>query len=371
MKFVDCSYDEFINRIGDKTVILFGETSSWRYFRNAFPDIDEAVLSKASIVVDNSIKKQKTEVALGDKRFIIQPPSAIKMQTDYIVLITVSLAYHESICNQLLEMELGDDIECFSLPLMTYSLNQADNSCVDKYLLDNKELRIPRIIHSFWFSGDEKPDVYKSCIDSWYKYCPDFKIIEWNMDNYDTKKNKYMKQAIENRKWAFASDFARLDVIREYGGVYLDMDVELVASLNPYLVAKAFFCRQQDGMIELGSGFGAEAGDEIIERMLDVYNDIELILADGRIDMMPQPERVADVLRKAGYVKTHDSGIVSDRLILSEDYIKCYAGKGSTDGAKVGIHWHNGGWLPEKDRQNLKKSREAREHVEKEFFVRV
>ena len=80
----------------------------------------------------------------------------------------------------------------------------------------------------------------KNCIASWEKYCPDYEIIRWDESNYDVTKNAYMKQAYDAKKWAFVTDYVRLDIIYEQGGIYLDTDVELVKSIDDLLSDKAF-----------------------------------------------------------------------------------------------------------------------------------
>ena len=94
---------------------------------------------------------------------------------------------------------------------------------------------IPKIIHYCWFGGKEKPKDVLDCIASWKKYCPDYKIIEWNETNYDVHKNQYMSDAYKERKWAFVSDYARIDVVYTYGGIYLDTDVEVIKPLNEHM----------------------------------------------------------------------------------------------------------------------------------------
>ena len=94
---------------------------------------------------------------------------------------------------------------------------------------------IPKVIHYCWFGKNPLPDDAKKCIESWKKYCPDYEIIEWNESNYDITKNKYMESAYKEKKWAFVSDYARVDVIYQYGGIYLDTDVEVKKSFNDLL----------------------------------------------------------------------------------------------------------------------------------------
>lgn len=368
MRFINAFYDEFIYRKGDKKIIQFGASSAWHYYLKIFPDITTDVLDNTQFIVDNDITKQGTEFKINHRKFVIKNPNALKEEADYIILITVSLAYQKRICEQLEELGLPDNIECYSLPLMTYSPQKTDNSCIDEYFSSHtKQVNVPKI-HSFWFSGEEKPELYKRCLDSWYRFCPDFEIIEWNTKNYDITKNQYMKEAFENRKWAFVSDYARLDVIYKYGGIYLDMDVELLDSLTMLLNADSFFCRQEDGMLELGSGFGAIAGEPLIKDMLDTYADRKLILDDGTLDMTPQPEWLSSVMEEHGFYKCHDSQIIGGSLVLSNDYITCSAGNGSTENAKLGIHWHNGGWLDEKTRGLIRDAFAAKDELKKIFL---
>lgn len=83
---------------------------------------------------------------------------------------------------------------------------------------------IPKLIHCVWLSGDEKPSQYKMCIDSWKKTMPDYEIREWNMTNLPDEilNHQFVGQAIEARKWAYATDVIRLWLLKNYGGIYLD-----------------------------------------------------------------------------------------------------------------------------------------------------
>lgn len=98
---------------------------------------------------------------------------------------------------------------------------------------------IPKIIHYCWFGGNPLPEKEQKCIASWRTYCPDYEIIEWNENNFDINQNMYIKQAADEKRWAFVSDFARLDIIYRLGGIYLDTDVEIIRNLHPLLRNKA------------------------------------------------------------------------------------------------------------------------------------
>lgn len=135
---------------------------------------------------------------------------------------------------------------------------------------------IPKKIHYCWFGGNKLPKEVKKCIKSWKKYCPDYEIIQWNESNFDINCNDFVKKAYENKSWAFVSDYARLKIIYEQGGIYLDTDVELLKNLDDLLSHTSFFGVQQaDNQVNTGLCFGAEKGANIVNEMLKEYDYIE------------------------------------------------------------------------------------------------
>ena len=94
---------------------------------------------------------------------------------------------------------------------------------------------IPKKIHYCWFGRGEKPELAKKCIKSWKIYCPNYEIIEWNEENFDINSNQYLKEAYENKKYAFVTDYVRLFVLYTQGGIYMDTDVEVIKPLDEYL----------------------------------------------------------------------------------------------------------------------------------------
>ena len=91
---------------------------------------------------------------------------------------------------------------------------------------------IPKVIHYCWFGGNPLPTFAQKCIDSWKKYCPDYRIKQWDEGNVDLNSCAYIREAFEEKKWAFITDYVRLDVLFAEGGIYMDTDVEVVASLD-------------------------------------------------------------------------------------------------------------------------------------------
>ena len=132
-------------------------------------------------------------------------------------------------------------------------------------------MSIPKVIHYCWFGGNPLPKSAEKCIKSWKKYCPDYEIIEWNESNFDVHCNTYCKTMYEQKKWAFLTDYIRLKIIYDNGGVYFDTDVELLKPINPLLNDSAFMGLESTGFINTGLGFGAEKEHCFIKENMDYY----------------------------------------------------------------------------------------------------
>ena len=166
---------------------------------------------------------------------------------------------------------------------------------------------IPKIIHYCWFGGNPLPDLALRCLKSWKKYCPDYEIIEWTEHNFDIDASPlYVRQAYEAKKWAFVSDYARLKILYEYGGVYLDTDVEVIKNLDRFLDCTAFFGIEINTFgvfVATGLGFGAEKHAEVLLRMLREYDEIPFLRADGGFDNTACPVRNTKALLDLGFVQ--------------------------------------------------------------------
>ncbi len=144
---------------------------------------------------------------------------------------------------------------------------------------------IEKKIHYCWFGKGEMKHLMKKCLKSWKKYCPDYEIIEWNEDNFDVNSTLWTKQAYEAKKYAFVSDYVRLKVLYEQGGVYMDTDVEVTKPIDVFLENEAFSGFESIDSVPTGI-IASEKGNAVIRRWLDYYADRAYIV-DGEICMEP------------------------------------------------------------------------------------
>jgi len=225
---------------------------------------------------------------------------------------------------------------------------------------------IPKIIHYCWFGKGEKSNLIKQCIKSWKEYCPDYQIIEWNEGNFDVSIHDYIKVAYENKYWAFVSDYARLKIIYENGGIYLDTDVELIKSLDCLLEDKFFCGFELPNRLNTGIGFGAEKNSFLTRKMLEEYDNVNFINFDGSLNKVPCTFYNSNALVKQGALLNNTLQKTSTFTIYPTDFFspKSYE-TGFVDMTKntVSIHHFESSW---EDIKSLSKKR--KQHQICNFF---
>lgn len=220
---------------------------------------------------------------------------------------------------------------------------------------------IPKIIHYCWFGGGEIPDHDRKCIESWKRFCPDYEIIRWDESNYDVHKIRYMHEAYEAHKWGFVPDYARLDIVYEHGGVYLDTDVELIRNIDDLLENKAFMGFEQDGeAVSPGLGFGAEKHMPLLREIMDsIYSSRVFKLGPNEYDTTPSPIMNVEFLERKGLKKNNQFQIIDGMAIYPSEYfcpIDYATGIMTITEATFSIHHYHASWLEPEEKIILLKS---------------
>lgn len=150
--------------------------------------------------------------------------------------------------------------------------------------------KIPKIIHYCWF-GRKKPKKVIKAINEWRKKCPDYQIIEWNESNFKIDEAcDFVKEAYNSKKWAFVSDFVRLNALLNCGGIYLDTDVQLLNNFDAYLDEDMFISHESEKSF-CTAVIGAKKGNEFIKSFLETYKEKKFII-DGTMDERPNSELI-------------------------------------------------------------------------------
>lgn len=199
---------------------------------------------------------------------------------------------------------------------------------------------IPKIIHYIWLGNNPLPPELERCIDSWHKFLPDYEIRKWDDAAIQEIDSVFMREAIQEKKWAFASDVIRLYAIKKYGGIYMDTDVMVYKSFDPLLQEKAFIGRE-NSMHQFKHTmenylttccFGAEAENEFISRCYNYYNNRHFITSadkslpvELRLDVRLNSEVFCILAKEIGY----NSSLLADTIQHCKDnqltiFPKCY-----------------------------------------------
>lgn len=133
---------------------------------------------------------------------------------------------------------------------------------------------IPKIVHYCWFGGNKKTKLIEDCISSWRRYLPDYVFFEWNETNVDLDA-RFVKKAYKLKKWAFVSDYIRLQKIYEYGGVYLDVDMIVLKNLDPLLQNSLFFGTENSSYINAAI-IGSIPKHRFVAELLNQYKYIKM-----------------------------------------------------------------------------------------------
>jgi len=215
---------------------------------------------------------------------------------------------------------------------------------------------IPKKIHYCWFGGKPLPEITQKCIQSWKKYCPDYEIIQWNESNFDLDYNIYVKEAYQAKKWAFVSDVARLQVLVEHGGVYLDTDMEVLKPLDEILKCESLTGFESDAQIATGI-LACEKGNVMMTELLHCYDDIHFKKEDGSLDLTTIVERLTKVCLRHGLELNNSLQVVNGLTVYPKDYFypkSIVTGELIMTENTCAIHHYDGSWLPFKKRVGKK-----------------
>lgn len=175
---------------------------------------------------------------------------------------------------------------------------------------------IPKKIHYCWFGNNPLPESVQRCIKSWSQYCPDYEIIEWNESNYNVNKIPFIDKAYKEKKYAFVSDYARLDIIYNEGGIYLDTDVEIINNIDSLLKHNCFLGFEFAGEVNTGIGFGAIQNHQFIYENMQYYHNTEFDMNN----IITCVNVTSSLLLEKGLQAIDESQVIDDIYIYSTEY---------------------------------------------------
>ncbi|WP_246098449.1 glycosyltransferase family 32 protein [Saccharibacillus brassicae] len=216
--------------------------------------------------------------------------------------------------------------------------------------------RIPKIIHYCWFGRSELPELAVKCIESWKLHLPDYEIVRWDEDSFDIESNLFVRQAYASKKYAFVSDYVRLHALYTQGGIYMDTDVQVLKTLDPFLKHEAFSGFETLRTIPTAV-IGAQAGSPVIRDFLSYYENRAFIKPDGNMDITTNVKIITEYCVSRGFVPDNRYQVFEGFALYPKD-VFCPL-EWSPDKSKIAdrpipeesctIHHFAGSWLSEKE----------------------
>jgi Glycosyltransferase sugar-binding region containing DXD motif len=96
-----------------------------------------------------------------------------------------------------------------------------------------EEQSIPRVIHCIWLGSKTIPEIFWPCVESWVRHHPDWKLQLWRDDTLPPLSCQAEFERAMNFKVKY--DIVRLELLRQLGGVVIDMDMEAIRPIDPLL----------------------------------------------------------------------------------------------------------------------------------------
>lgn len=353
MVLLNNTINDIVSNISNEKVIFFG-CGSWFEIIN-YTDLMQ-LESRFAYIIDNDAYGEKS---IGNKKLHIYRLEKLHEEEGAIIILTSPVYMYDMYC-QLEELGLPDSFVCYSFPFVQMISNFPEITNVKLYNNGHKR-QIPKIIHSFWFSQEKKPYAYQKCVDTWKEILTDYKIIEWNMETYDWHKNSFVERAIELKAWAYATDFARLDVLNTYGGIYLDMDVEVFKPFDNLLDNKVILSFANNVYVDLAV-MGAEKNNILIQNLMKLYDDIQLPSEKKEFSKFFQPFWIRKTLVEYGIKMNGAMQMINGVRVFPSEYFMpldaiLYRDYNKTDHTYC-VHYDNFGWSFGQDNKKEKKKRD-------------
>lgn len=178
---------------------------------------------------------------------------------------------------------------------------------------------IPKKIHYIWFGGNPLSPLAEKCIASWRKYCPEYEIVRWDETTFDISSNRYCQEAITAKKWAFASDYARLWILVNVGGIYMDTDVEVLKPLDSFLDEDAFSGFEAKDRIPTGI-MASSPNQPLLSELLHDYDARSFLKPDGSPDLTTNVTAITETLLKRGLVLNNEKQTIDGFTLYPSDY---------------------------------------------------
>ncbi len=306
----------------------------------------EGIIDSDQNKIGTVVNIANKQVKVIDRNQFVQIYNACKDKKQMLLFVS-SPVYAAEIVAELDQIEALNGLQCFLQVLVrnTFGENKA-------FEFSKGEEIIPRKIHYIWIGGKPLSYDFQKNIESWKKHNPSYEIIQWDESNYDFRKNDYMRMTYDQGKYGFVINYARLDILKQQGGIYLDVDVEAIKSFDMLLRDKTFFNMGCADRVNMGCGFGTIPNQKIIADLMGQFSNCteEMILR-------PCHNYVHPILKKYGFELSNRFQNINGVVLYPSEVMSPLTIPGLKDNFSentVSIHKEAGTWMNDQEKSRIK-----------------
>ena len=209
---------------------------------------------------------------------------------------------------------------------------------------------IPKIIHYIWLGGKPLPKIAEKCIDSWKKFCPDYEIKRWDETNLDINKYEFSKEAYAAKKFAFVSDVFRTEILYNEGGIYFDIDVELIKPIDNILNdIDCVMGFETSNLLNPGLFIASNKENSDLKNILELYKITKFDI--NNLKNLTVCQVYTKYYEKYGLVPQDQTQTIEKTKFYSSEYfspIDVVTNKKKITKNTYSIHWYNASWYTPK-----------------------
>lgn len=211
---------------------------------------------------------------------------------------------------------------------------------------------IPKVIHYIWLGGKPLPKIAEKCIESWKKFCPDYEIKRWDETNLDLNKYQFVVDAIEAKKFAFASDVLRTEILYNYGGIYLDIDVELIKPIDNLIAdVDCLMGFETSNLLNPGLLIASKPNNPDLKNILETYKTLKFD-ANNLINITVC-EIYTKYYEQFGLKRENSTQQIANTKFYAAEYfspIDVITNKKKITKNTHSIHWYQASWYTPKQK---------------------
>ena len=210
---------------------------------------------------------------------------------------------------------------------------------------------IPKIIHYIWLGGKPLPKIAEKCIESWKKFCPDYEIKRWDETNLDVNKYEFTKNAYEAKKFAFVSDVFRTQILYNEGGIYFDIDVELIKPIEDILDADCVMGFETSNLLNPGLFIACKKGFDDLAEILKTYQTLKFDV--NKLKELTVCEVYTQYYEQKGLKRENITQQIENIKFYASEYfspIDVVTNKKKVTKHTYSIHWYNASWYTPKQK---------------------